>query len=73
VRADDDLGRVARKQELERGQRGPDPRVVRNLSILERHVEIRANEHAFAGNFRVADRARLSQFEREPSDDRLRG
>ena len=50
---------VALEQVLERRQRGPDPGVVRDLAVLERHVQVGAEEHDLAGDVRVANRARL--------------
>jgi hypothetical protein len=37
------------EQQLDRGQRGSDARVVRDASALERHVEVHAREHALPG------------------------
>ena len=54
VRADDHLGRVALEEQLEGRQRGPDPRVVGDLAILERDVQVGADEHALPGDLRVA-------------------
>ena len=60
VRADDDLGGAALQQELERRQRGANPRVVGDLPVLERHVQVGAHEHALAGDVGVANRAGIA-------------
>ncbi len=64
VRADDDLRGVAFEQEFERGQRGPDPRVVRHVAVLERDVQVRADEHPPAGDSGVSNGARAPQSRR---------
>ena len=48
VGAHDDLGGTALEEQLERRQRGPDPRVVGDLPVLERDVEVAADEDALA-------------------------
>ena len=40
----------------DRRDRGPDPRVVGDLAVRERDVEVDAHEDALAGDVRVADR-----------------
>ena len=55
VRADGDLGGAAPEQELERRQRGADPRVVGDPTVLERDVEVGANEHPLPGDVGVPD------------------
>ena len=55
VRADGDLGGPALEQQLERRQGRPDPRVVRHAPVLERHVEVGAQEHALPRDVGVAD------------------
>ncbi len=60
VRADDDLGGTAFQQELERRQRGANPRVVGDLPVLERHVQVGAHESALAGHVGLANRPWLS-------------
>ena len=57
VRAHDDLGRAALEQELERRQRRADPRVVGDATVLERHVEVAADEDALSLDLRGLDRA----------------
>src|SRR6185312_6936234 len=56
MRADDDLGGTALQQELECRQRGANPRVVGDLSVLERHVQVGAYESALAGHVGLANR-----------------
>ena len=58
VRAEDELRRVALEQELERRQRRADPRVVGDAAVLERHVEVDADEDALARDVGVPNRAR---------------
>ena len=58
VRADTDPARVALEQQLQRRQRGTDARVVGDLAVLERNVQIRSHEHGLAFDVRVADGAR---------------
>ena len=58
VRADADPGRAALEQQLERRQRGADPRVVGDLAVLERDVQVGSDEHRLSGDVGVADRAR---------------
>ena len=58
--ADRDLRRVPVEQKAERRERGPDPRVVRDLAVLERDVEVGADEDALARDVRLAHRARLA-------------
>ena len=50
----DDL-RAVRQEMSNRRKRGPDPGVVRDLPVLERYVEIDAQEDAFACDIDVAD------------------
>ena len=59
VRADRDGGGRAVAEQLERRQRGADAGVVRHASVLERHVQIGANEDAAAFDLRVAHGARV--------------
>ena len=58
VRADADAGRAALEQQLERRQRRPDARVVGDPPVLERDVQVGADEDGLAVDVRVADRAR---------------
>ena len=58
MRADAHLVGALLEQELQRGQRGADARVVGDAAVLERHVQVRADEHALARDVGVADRAR---------------
>ncbi len=45
----------ALQQELDRRQRRPDASVIRNIAVfIERHIEVDANERAFAPNLSVA-------------------
>ena len=54
--------RALLEQQLDRRQRGPDARVVRDAPVLERDVEVDAREHRLAGpDLEVADGA-LSQI-----------
>ena len=50
VRAHRDLGRVALEQQLERRERCADSRVVRDAAVVERDVEVGADEDALAGD-----------------------
>src|SRR6185437_13832779 len=61
MRADRHVLRLALAQELERRQRGTNPRVVGDTPVLERHVEIGADEHPLPGNVRLSNRARSPQ------------
>ena len=58
VRADGHLGRAALEQQLQGRQRGADASVVGDAAVLERHVQVGADEHALAGDVGVANRAR---------------
>ena len=69
VRAHADLGRVALEQQLERRQRGTDPRVVGDAPVLERHVQIAANEDALPGDVRGLDGSRQPHYGSEPPDE----
>ena len=60
MRADAHLGGAALEQQRERRQRGADARVVGDLAVLERHVEIRADEDGLARDVGVADGTRLA-------------
>jgi hypothetical protein len=51
------------EQEPERRQRGADARVVGNPPVVERHVEVDADEDALPGDVRVANRARAVHLE----------
>ena len=57
VRADDHLGRAPLEQQLRAWAASADPRVVGDRAVLERHVQVRADEHALAGDVGVPDRA----------------
>jgi hypothetical protein len=37
-------------------QSGPDARVITDRAILQRHVEVHPNQHAFAGDINVLNR-----------------
>ena len=52
VRADAHLLRPVFEQQLDRGQRRPDPGVVHDLPVLERNVQVGANENDLAANLR---------------------
>ena len=58
MRADTHLCRVALEQKLQRRQRGADTRVVCDTAVLERHVEVGADQDGLARDVGVADRAR---------------
>jgi hypothetical protein len=58
VRAHGDGRRVALEQQLQRGKRGLDARVVGNPPVLERDVEVGADENVLPRDVRVANRAR---------------
>ena len=66
VRADADLGGVPLEQEVEGRQRGADAGVVGDVAVLERHVEVGADEHGLPRDRRVADRAREPRHLRTP-------
>jgi hypothetical protein len=52
---DADFGRLAREQELEGRQRGADASVVGDAPVLERHVEVGADEHRLSRDLCIAD------------------
>ena len=56
--ADADAGGVAVEQQLQRRERGPDARVIGNATVLERDVQVGADEDAFAAHVRVPNGAR---------------
>jgi hypothetical protein len=55
VRADHDSRRCTLDQQLDRGQRRTDPRVVGDGPVLERHVQIGAQEDALAADLSVSN------------------
>ena len=57
-----DLGGIPLEKQLERRLRGANARVVRDLPILEGHVQVRAHEHSFAADVGVANRAGPPHF-----------
>jgi hypothetical protein len=57
VRAEPHLRGVTLEQKLDRRQRSPDPRVVRDMPVLERDVEVDAREHALARDVGVPNGA----------------
>ena len=58
VRADAQLGDPALEQQLEGRQRGTDARVVGDAAVLERDVEVGADQHCLPRDLGVANRAR---------------
>ena len=68
MRADGHLTGPPLEQELQRRQRGPDPRVVRDPSLLERNVQVGPHEHALARDVCVTDRPRLYAPTGAPTD-----
>ena len=54
--------RAAVEQQLERRQRGADPRVVGDAPVLERHVEVGADEDALPRDVGVADGSRQPHY-----------
>jgi len=56
MRADANGGGTRGEEQLERRQRGADSRVVGHAPVLERDVQVGADEHALAGDVRVANR-----------------
>jgi hypothetical protein len=64
MRADDDLGSLTLEQQLERRQRDADPRVVGHLPVLERDVQVRADENPPAGDIGVSNGPRAFQSRR---------
>ena len=59
--ADPNLARVLLQQQLQGRQRGPDAGVVRDLPVLERHVQIRPDEHGLPCDLGLLDGARQLQ------------
>jgi hypothetical protein len=57
VGADAHLVRTPLEQQLERGQRSADPRVVGDPAALERDVQVRPDEDDLAADVRILDRA----------------
>src|SRR5438105_864639 len=64
VRADRYLLRVELEQQLQRRQGGPDASVVGDPAILERNVQVGADEYPFTADIGIADRARSMQARR---------
>ena len=62
VRADADLRRAALEQQLQRRQRRADARVVGDRAVLQRDVEVGADQHGLARDVGVADGARHAHF-----------
>ncbi len=58
MRADDDVSSAGVEQMAQRQERSLDPRVVRDASVLERHVEVGADENALVRDVRGADGTR---------------
>ena len=54
--AREDDGRALLERVLDRRQRGPDARVVADHAVLERDVEVHADEDALAGEVEIPDR-----------------
>ena len=65
VRDDDDLG-AAVGERLEAGQDALDPRRVRDLTVLDRHVEISTDNHALSFDVNTVRRLQLVEIH---SDD----
>ena len=61
VRADRHLRRVVLEQVLERRQRLADPVVVSDAAVLERHVQVGADQHVLAAHVGLPDGARPVQ------------
>ena len=53
--AHQDDGCAVVQEVLDRGQRGPDARVVLDLAVLDWDIEIDAHEHAFALRIEIPD------------------
>ena len=62
MRADAHLRRALLEQELERRQRGADAGVVGDAPVLERHVEVGADEHGLPRDVGVADGSRHPHY-----------
>ena len=58
VRADDDGAGLVLEEPVKRREARDDARVVGDLSVLDRHVEIGAHEDALPCDLGLADRAR---------------
>src|SRR5262249_15440837 len=56
VRRQDELG-VALEEPAQRRQRGVDAGGVADAAVLERHVEVGADEHALSGDVEIVQRA----------------
>ena len=65
VRDDDDLGAAVRER-LETGHDALEPRRIRDLAVLDRHIEIGADDHALS---RDVDTVRRLQLVEIHSDD----
>ena len=59
VRAHGDPGGPLVEEVAQRRQRGPDPRVVGDAAVLERDVQVRADQDVLARDLRLADGTRL--------------
>ena len=59
MRREDDARRAGVEEELDGRQRGANASVVSDDAVLQRHVEINANEHAATCDGQVANRALL--------------
>ena len=73
MRHEHDLAGAAVEQEPDRRQRGPDARVVGDAPVLERDVEVDADERALAGDVGALDRARHTRPPRVASRSRPTG
>ncbi len=73
MRADDDVHGAPFEQQPQRRQRRPDPCVVRDATVLERHVQVDADEDALSGDVGVADRPRPPHLKGAFAPDRRDG
>ena len=55
-------GRILAHQVLDRRNRRGDARVIRDLPVVHRHVEVDAHEHALAGNLLAGNRGQFAQL-----------
>ena len=67
--ADEHLCRATIQQEPDGGQRGADPGVVGDLPVVERDVEVGAQQDALAGDVGVADRTRPMHLRKQPAHE----
>src|SRR5581483_7677998 len=72
VRAHVDLRRVALEQQLEGRKRGANARVVGDVAVLERDVQVRADQNGFAGDVGFTNGTRYAHLRGDGGRHRLR-